>query len=79
MDKKLYSAIGNEIRAARARLRISQVELASLIKVSEATIVNYEKAHRAVSIEALCHIAAALDCEPGDLIPSVKTFEVVSE
>lgn len=76
MNDTVYKAIGNEIRSARARIRMSQSDLASAIGVNVTTITNYENARRAVSVDMLYRIATALSCEPTDFMPSVKAFEV---
>jgi transcriptional regulator with XRE-family HTH domain len=79
MDEELKKRIGLEIRVARTRAELKQEELGSRIKAPPSTVSQWETGHRIPSIAMLYRIAAVLDCEPFDLMPSVKTFEVISE
>lgn len=55
------------IKALRERAKLSQHELAALIKVSQPLIVAYESGDRSPNARRLPIIAAALGVEIGDL------------
>jgi transcriptional regulator with XRE-family HTH domain len=79
MSKNINAAIGDEIRAARARIRWTQADLAHAIKMNPSTVATYESGNRRIKVDMLYRIAAVLDCEPTDFMPSVKAFEVTEE
>lgn len=73
----ISKAIGDEIRAARSRVRMSQVTLAQRVNLNPTTISYYENGSRMIPVDTLYRIADALACEPTDFMPSVKAFEAI--
>lgn len=62
--------LGNQIRAARALLNLSQAEVAALASVSVPTVKRAEGAGKvAASAEALASIKAALESAGVEFIP----------
>ena len=53
--------IGERLRMYRCRKNMTIEELAEIVKVTPATIRNYEKSSTTPNISRLCIIAAALD------------------
>lgn len=62
------STLAANIRAERARRRISQEELAEKTGVSAASIVAYESAVSKPGVDKLFAIAEALGTTPNDLL-----------
>lgn len=60
--------IAANLRAARARRRVTQAQAAEVIGVSVSTLRNWETAHTPVNTDALCELAALYDCDVGDLM-----------
>jgi transcriptional regulator with XRE-family HTH domain len=68
----LYKLVGVRIRAARERRaeRLSQANLAKMLGVSRASIVNIEAGRQHAPLALLWNIAHALDVELSMLIPN---------
>ncbi|WP_164873378.1 helix-turn-helix domain-containing protein [Rhodococcus xishaensis] len=60
--------VGAELRAARARVGISQKELASRTSMSHATIMRFENAERSIDILQLLKICSALGADAGQIL-----------
>lgn len=60
--------LASNIRAERARMRISQEELAERSGVSAAAILSYESAAYVPGVDKLYAIAEALNCTPDLLL-----------
>jgi transcriptional regulator with XRE-family HTH domain len=60
--------VGQRIAAIRQRASLSVRELAERIGWPRDTLVNYELGRRAITIESLEHIAAALDVPAASLL-----------
>lgn len=60
-------ALASNLRAERARLDISQEELAARSGVSAASLVKYESGEMTPGIDKIVSMAAALGCTPNDL------------
>ncbi|WP_164874057.1 helix-turn-helix domain-containing protein [Rhodococcus spongiicola] len=65
---RVRQVIGAELRAARARVGISQRELASRTSMSHATIRRFENAERAIDVLQLLKICSALDADAGQIL-----------
>lgn len=59
--------LASNLRAERARLDISQEELAARSGVSAASLVKYESGEMTPGIDKIFSMAAALGCTPNDL------------
>lgn len=67
MTNKIKSLFGNEVRAARLSMGISQEELAFLCGLHRTYISDIERGTRNVSLENIEKIARALNVPPKDL------------
>jgi phosphonate transport system substrate-binding protein len=69
----------SKIAEFRERARLSQRELAERVKVTEATIANWERGRRAIDfIEKLIRLCDALRCDVRDLIEQPLDLQEVS-
>lgn len=62
---------GHLIRDARKRRGMTQRQLGAAIDCGQASIARFESGTRAVSLETLLAIAAALKVRPATLMPRV--------
>jgi DNA-binding XRE family transcriptional regulator len=65
----LYYAIGEAVRAARLRGRLTQAILAEAVNVSRTSIVNTEQGRQRLPIDLLYDIADILGIQAVDLLP----------
>lgn len=70
-DIALYREIGQAIFRIRNK-KMSQQALADAVGISRASIVNVEQGRHRIQIHILYEIAAALDIDPRDLLPSAN-------
>lgn len=71
-DAEVRRRIGNEIRAARARARLTQMQLAEKSGISRATIARYEAGERSVSVEHLLTMALVMDADAGKMLDAAQ-------
>ncbi len=69
-ENLVYILIGKRIKELRGE-NFSQEKLAELIKVSRASIANYESGKQAIYISDLYKIADVLNVEINKLLPSI--------
>jgi len=75
----LYKTIGQRIKAARNRMGLSQVELATDVEISTAYLCNVELGNKCVSLEVIIRIANALEVTTDDLLADcLKNHQKVS-
>ena len=55
------------LRAERARRRLSQDELADKVGVSRIALAKYESGEMTPGADKVCDLASALQCTPNDL------------
>jgi transcriptional regulator with XRE-family HTH domain len=67
-DAEIYEAVGQAIRAQRERRRMTQGELADLVKMSRASVTNIELGRQSLLVDQLCRFARALEVQPTDLL-----------
>jgi transcriptional regulator with XRE-family HTH domain len=72
--KLLYNQLGRNIRAAREKLNIKQTDLAKLLEISRASVVNIEKARQFPPLHLIFGIAKALKVKITDLIPDLESI-----
>lgn len=60
--------LGNNIKTARKRLKITQKELATRLGIAEITIRKYENGDREPNLETIEKLALALDITPYELL-----------
>lgn len=71
-NEGLSSRIATEVRIARARLRITQQELATRSGLSRGFVSQVERAASTPSVESLTRIARALDKPLDDFVRGVE-------
>ena len=64
---KKAQMIGDNLRAMRARERMSQEELAKKIGVSTSTIINWEGGKGGIGLDKACALADLFGCPLDDL------------
>lgn len=67
-SRRIYSALGDAVRAARKKARLSQEELAEKADLTRNYIGDIERAEKKATVEALAKIAKALKCRVRDLV-----------
>ena len=75
-EKKVYEHIGLKIKELRDKENFSQEVLAEKIKVSRASIANYESGKQSIYISDLYKIADEFSVDITELLPSI---EIVKE
>jgi transcriptional regulator with XRE-family HTH domain len=60
--------MGDLVRAQRNRAGLSQEALAHLAHVNRSYYASLEAGRRNASLETLCRLAAALECDTADLV-----------
>ena len=70
----LYGVIGDRIREARERKRMSQTALAEKLGLSRVSIVNIEKGRQRAPVHVLWQLAELLDTEMTKFIPRRTEF-----
>lgn len=68
----IRKALAEEIRAARARKKYSQGELADLAGLSRATVARLEMGTRSADVVQLIAIADALGIDPGVMLDAAQ-------
>jgi transcriptional regulator with XRE-family HTH domain len=66
---------GTIVRGKRKRLGLSQEHLADAAHCDRQTVNRLELGRHAASFDRICWIAAALQCEPGDLFPPITAAQ----
>lgn len=72
-DEAILSALASEIKSRRHALGISQDELAYRADLSRTFVGKMELAQSQPALNALFHLAAALETDPADFIKSIWT------
>ncbi len=72
MDDDVYVALGGLIRSRRARVEMTQDELARRVGMTRTSITNIERGRQKVQLHTLYDIAAALEAPVQDLLPPAK-------
>lgn len=68
----LYWQVGQRIREARTKLRMSQEALADQVSLTRTSITNIEKGRQKLLVHKLWEIAVALGVSTTDLLPEMK-------
>lgn len=69
-DEEIYIPLGRAIAERRSKIPLTQLELATMVGVSRASIANTERGRQTVSVHNLYAIAVALNIEdPAELLP----------
>ncbi|MGH7265674.1 MAG: helix-turn-helix domain-containing protein [Candidatus Rokuibacteriota bacterium] len=70
----LARLLGESIRRLRRDSGLTQLELARLLGVSQATLARLESESQNVTLQTLGRVCQALKCEPGDLFRPGQLF-----
>jgi transcriptional regulator with XRE-family HTH domain len=68
----IYILIGKKIKALREQAEYNQEDIATGIKVSRASIANYESGKQAIYIDDLYRVADFFKVEVHSLLPSLE-------
>ena len=66
----MYEAFGAQVRERRTAMRLTQLELATRIKLTRGSVANIEAGRQSVLLHQFLDIAAALRVEPAQLLPA---------
>jgi transcriptional regulator with XRE-family HTH domain len=66
----IYEAFGAQVRERRTAMRLTQLELATKIKLTRGSVANIEAGRQSVLLHQFLDIAAALGVKPAQLLPS---------
>ncbi len=75
---RLYSAIGQNARAAREQVGFSQDQLASLVGISRTSMAQFEAGHQHLPLETIYQIAQALGADIYAFLPSLRDLAPMS-
>jgi transcriptional regulator with XRE-family HTH domain len=67
-DQTLNRTAGRRIAAARRAAGLTQAELATKLNWPRDTLIHYEHGRRAIAVDRLATLAAALDIPPATLL-----------
>ncbi|MHA3771631.1 helix-turn-helix domain-containing protein [Verrucomicrobiota bacterium sgz303538] len=74
-SQEVYRVVGARIRGERIKQKLTQEELASLVKLKRTSITNIEKGRQKLLLHTLVEIAAALGVSPLELLSPLNTDE----
>ena len=67
---RIYETFGAQVRERRSALRLTQLELATQIKLARGSVANIEAGRQSVLLHQFLDIAAALSVKPAQLLPA---------
>ena len=67
-DTSLNRMVGRRIAAARRTARLTQAQLAARLDWPRDTLIHYEHGRRAIAVDRIAQIAAALHIPPASLL-----------
>ncbi len=67
---RIYETFGAQVRERRSALRLTQLELATRIKLTRGSVANIEAGRQSVLLHQFLDIAAALCVKPAQLLPA---------
>lgn len=70
--ERFGDAVATELRAQRARVRISYESLVEATGLARSTLANYLEGRRQIPLEAFIDICAALHVEPRDIFAAAQ-------
>ena len=66
----IYEAFGARVRERRLAMRLTQLELATKIKLTRGSVANIEAGRQSVLLHQFLDIAVALGMKPAQLLPN---------
>ena len=67
--------LGAHIKLLRVKKDLTQQEVAVSANITPSSLSRIEKGGIATSVEKLCRIAQAMDCEPAELLPDFEFMD----
>lgn len=71
MDEGIYGAFAARVRERRAKLEMSQQQVAAVSGLTRSSIASIETGRQSVALHHMYAIARALDVSPQELLPPV--------
>jgi len=69
--------LGAHIKLLRVKKDLTQQEVAISANITPSYLSRIEKGSIATSVEKLCRIAQAMDCEPSELLPDFEFMDSI--
>jgi len=66
---RIYETFGAQVRERRTAMRLTQLELATRIKLTRGSVANIEAGRQSVLLHQFLDIATALSLKPAQLLP----------
>lgn len=67
--------IGARVLARRSALGLTQAQVGERAHLPESTVMRLETGHSSASVVLLLRIAAALECQVADFMPTIERFQ----
>ena len=77
LNVEIQKLVASEIVTRRKQLGLDQSQLAEMIGRTRTVVTNIERQTHSTTLENLVMLAVALECEPGDLLPSLATLKAM--
>lgn len=71
MDEGIYGALAARVRDRRAKLEMSQQQVAAVSGLTRSSVASIETGRQSVALHHVYALARALDVSPQDLLPPV--------
>ncbi len=73
LDEGIYGALAARVRDRRAKLEMSQQQVAAVSGLTRSSVASIETGRQSVALHHVYALARALDVSPQDLLPPVAT------
>ena len=70
-----HQVLMDGLKAARLDVKLTQTELAALLKRPQSFVAKYENGERRIEVVEFVHIVKALGCNGVDLLEAISTAE----
>ena len=74
MDEGIYGALAVRVRDRRAKLQMSQQQVADISGLTRSSVASIETGRQSVALHHVYALARALDVPPQDLLPPVPAL-----
>lgn len=68
-EREFLASFGRELRRRREELGLSQAQFAAMLGLTRTSVTNMEAGKQDTTVGRLMVLAAALGCQPTDLLP----------
>jgi transcriptional regulator with XRE-family HTH domain len=76
---RIYESFGAQMRERRTAMHLTQLELATRIKLTRGSVANIEAGRQSVLLHQFLDIAAALRVKPAQLLPAREEVPISRE